>query len=323
MTILTNNTGHRRVPRASWARLALALASCLCCVAAHAQQDPADPPVQAASGTPPAPKPEIVEIALQGAATFGGDVNMVTDVFKPAGPGPFPVLLFSHGRAGNAVDRSKLTRPIPSDQVSFWLGKGYAVVAPIRVGYGATGGPDAEANGVRFDTEGRCVGRPDFRGTAEAAGKTVVATLAWLRSQPWADTQRVILEGQSVGGFATVAAAAHKPDGVLAFINFAGGTGGNPGRSPGHGCDPDQLTDLYTEFGKTTSIPNIWIYAENDQYWGADAPKAWHAGFAKGGSKTLFVQAPPVSDGDGHGLSRHAPRLWAPYLNGFLDSIGK
>lgn len=317
MTSPSNNT------RASWASLALVLATSLCCVTAHAQEDPADPPVQVASGARPAPKPEIVEIALKGAATFGGDVNMVTQVFKPAGPGPFPVLLFSHGRAGSAVERSKLTRPIPADQVRFWLGKGYAVVAPIRVGYGSTGGPDAEANGARFDTDGRCVGRPDFRGVADAAGKAVAATLGWLRSQPWADTHRVILEGQSVGGFATVAAAAHKPDGVLGFINFAGGTGGNPERSPGRGCDPDQLTALYTEFGKTTSIPNVWIYAENDQYWGADAPKAWHAGFAKGGSKTLFVQAPPVGDGDGHGLSRHAPQLWAGYLNDFLDSMGK
>ena len=304
------------------ARIALVLACSLCAGAAHAQDD-AEPPVQAASPARPALKPDVVEIAVKGAGTFGGDVNMVTQVFKPAGAGPFPVLLFSHGRAGTNAERAKLTRPIPADQARFWLGKGYAVVAPIRVGYGATGGPDAEVNGAKFDNEGRCLSRPDFRGAAEAARKPVAAALEWVRAQPWADAHRVILEGQSVGGLATVAAAARKPDGVLAYINFAGGAGGSPERSPGHGCDPDQLAALYTEFGATTAIPNVWIYAENDQYWGADAPKAWHAGFAKGGSKTTFVQAPPVSDGDGHGLSRHAPRLWSRYLNEFLDSLGK
>ena len=39
------------------------------------------------------------------------------------------------------------------------------------------------------------------------------------------------------------------------------------------------------------------------------------------GSRTNFVHAPAVADGDGHGLSRHAPRLWAPYVEAFLATI--
>lgn len=265
--------------------------------------------------------PALVDIPMKGAGTFGGDVNMITQVFKPQGDGPFPVLLFSHGRAGTDADRSKLTRPIPSDQARYWVNRGFAVVAPIRAGYGATGGPDAEANGVRFDSEGRCKGRPDFRGQADAARQAVMGALNWIRAQPWADSRQIVLEGQSVGGLATVAAAAQRPDGVVGYINFAGGAGGNPERSPGRGCDPDQLTALYSEYGRTTTIPNLWIYAENDQYWGADSPKAWHAGFAKGTSRTTFVQAPAVADGDGHGLARHAPRLWARYLDDFMASL--
>jgi dienelactone hydrolase len=196
-----------------------------------------------------------------------------------------------------------------------------AVVAPIRPGYGSTGGVDVENSGARFDSNGQCTSRPAYRAMAAAAKKTVGAALAWVQGQPWADGRHVILAGQSVGGLTTVAAAADRPAGVLGYINFAGGTGGNPQLAPGRSCDPEQLTAVYTEFGRTTVLPNLWVYAENDQYWGHDAPKAWHAGFAKGGSRTTFIHAPPVADGNGHALSGHSRSLWAPYVDEFLRSI--
>ena len=294
---------------------------CLGAGTAFAQDDTTAEFAASASAPTAAPKPEIAQIPMRGAGSLGGDVNMVTQVFKPPGSGPFPTLVFSHGRAGSGTERAQLTRPISTNQVRYWLGKGYAVVAPIRVGYGATGGPDAELNGARFDSDGQCRSRPDFRSAADAGSKAVLATVDWLHAQTWADVRHIVLEGQSAGGLATVAAAARRPAGVIAYINFAGGAGGNPERSPGRSCDPDQLTAIYTELGQTTVIPNLWIYAENDQYFGADAPVAWHAGFAKGGSRTRFIHAPPVADGDGHGLSRHATRLWAGYLNEFLGSV--
>lgn len=247
---------------------------------------------------------------------------MVTQVFKPAGDGPFPVVVFSHGRAGEAFDRARLSRPVAAEQVSYWLSKGMAVVAPIRPGYGATGGADVESAGARFDALGQCTSRPDYRRMASAAKATMHAALAWLQGQPWADKQRIVLAGQSVGGLATVAVAADRPAGVVGYINFAGGTGGNPQLAPGKSCDAEQLKDVYTEFGKTTTLPNLWVYAENDQYWGHDAPKAWHAGFAAGGSRTTFIHAPPVADGNGHALSGRSRSLWAPYVDDFLRSIG-
>jgi dienelactone hydrolase len=277
----------------------------------------------ASAATKGAPvEPEIVAIALQGAGAFGGDIGMVTQVYRPAGLGPFPVLVFSHGRPGaDPGTRDRLMHPIPSRQVAYWLGKGFAVVAAIRPGYGPTGGADAELNGARFDHVGTCTSKPAYRNVAEAATKAIRAVLEWVRAQPWADAQHIVLEGQSVGGFATVALAAAHPAGVIGYVNFAGGAGGNPQRAPGRSCDPEQIGALYAEFGKTTTLPNLWVYAENDQYWGPEAPTSWHAAFANGGSPTRFVHAPPVADGDGHGLSRHARSLWAPYLDAFVASL--
>jgi dienelactone hydrolase len=269
----------------------------------------------------PLPAGETVAISVPHAGVFGGTLTMTAQVFRPAGDGPFPVVVFSHGRAPDAVDPLPPEVGVSRAQLRYWLARGNAVVSPIRPGYGATGGPDDENNGAHFNNLGRCTTTPDFRRAATAAVRSVDATLAWLRTQPWADAHRVLLVGQSMGGLASVASGAHPPDGVVGTINFAGGGGGSPSLSPGHSCDPDQLTRLYGEFGRATTVPSLWVYAMNDQYFGPDAPAAWHESFARGGSRTTFVHAPALADGDGHGLSRHAQRLWAPYVDAFLATI--
>jgi dienelactone hydrolase len=269
-----------------------------------------------------APLPEPVTVTLAVREADGVDARMLTSYFLPPGAGPFPVVVFSHGRAPGVSGRAAMTLGVSRSQLHYWLDQGVAVVSPLRPGYGASTGGDVERSGVRHDAQGRCTTTPDYSKTADAASLTVTAALAWLRGQPWADASHVLLVGQSVGGLTTVAAGARNPPGVVGYINFAGGSGGNPERSPGVSCDPDQITRMYAAYGRTTTLPSLWIYAANDQYWGADVPRAWHAAFARGGSPTSFVQAAAVADGDGHGLSRHAESLWSGDVDGFLARIG-
>ena len=252
----------------------------------------------------------------------GADARMAVAVFRPGGPGPFPVVVFSHGRDPAPAGRASLALGVNRAQVVFWLARGVAVVAPVRPGYGANGGADVEDTGSRFDRAGHCVGSPDFRRSAEAAARSVAATLDWLHGQPWADPNSVLLVGESVGGLATVAAAAQALPGVVGYVNFAGGNGGNAERSPGASCDSDQLTALYADYGQATRVPNLWVYALNDEFWGAVEPRDWHAAFARGGSPTTFVQAPAVPAGDGHELSRYTPILWGPAVDAFLARLG-
>lgn len=266
--------------------------------------------------------PETVSIALKGEGLFGGDVDMVTHVFKPTISPPYPVVVYSHGRAGDQVSRLKLVRPVAAEQVGYWLSRGFAVVAPIRPGYGATGGSDKEATGVSYEINGQCSRAPDFKRPAEQGKKAIRATVQWLQSQPWADAHRIVLAGQSVGGFLTVSAGAENLPGVIGYVNFAGGAAGDPIRSPGKSCFPEMLAAFYTEAGKTTTVPNVWIYALNDQYWGAEAPRAWFAGFSSGATAAKFIPAPAVEDGNGHALSGHPRALWSPYLDAFVDSLG-
>ena len=254
----------------------------------------------------------------------GRAARMVVTWFLPRnkGPGPWPVVVFSHGRDPSAGARAGLSIGVSHAQLLFWLARGVAVGSPVRPGYGASGGADLEDEGIRVDRDGHCVGHPDFRWTADASARSVEATLAWLQTQAWADARDVLLAGQSTGGLTTVAAGARQLPGVVGTINFAGGAGGNRERSRGASCEPGQVAELFADYGRSTTVPNLWIYALNDEFWGADAPRDWHAAFARGGSPTRFVQAPPLSDGRGHELSLHAFALWAPEVDAFLAQLG-
>jgi dienelactone hydrolase len=133
---------------------------------------------------------------------------------------------------------------------------------------------------------------------------------------------RVLLVGQSTGGLTTIAAVATNPEGVVGGINFAGGMGGNPPGSLGKSCRPELLTALYGQFGKTTRVPTLWLYAENDLFWGADAPKRWFDSFKSGGSDATFVQTPPVPDVvNGHSLVFTGEPLWRPSVDSFLRKL--
>lgn len=263
------------------------------------------------------PVPDIVKVTAKGLGFGGGDVDIQTHVFKPAGSGPFPVMLFSHGRSGDQVERANLKNPLAFGHVRYWLNKGYAVVAPVRVGYGETGGTDRENSGARYDSNGSCTSRPDHANTANAAMRSTQPVLDWIREQSWAQKDRILLEGQSVGGLTTVALCAKNPPGVVGCINFAGGAGGDP-KSMGKMCSPELLGQLMAQYGKTTKVPNIWLYAENDMYWGGESPKIWHKDFVLGGSSTELITTPAVPSADGHLLMYRGGAMWSTPLNTWL-----
>ena len=275
-----------------------------------------------AATDPKPPQSQDSKIRVSNAGAFGGDTEMLAKVFVPDGAGPFPVVVFSHGRPGDGVDRQNLTEPIPLGHVRFWQREVYAVVAPIRPGYGETGGTDGERSGASYDAFGVCRAQPDFETPAKNAVRAVLAAIEWVRAQPWAAKDRILLVGTSMGGVATVATAATNPPGVIAYINFAGGEGGSPQRSPGKSCGVAQMESLMAKFGQSTKVPNLWLYAANDLYWGADAPKVWHAAFAAGGSPTRFVQTSPVPNHDGHLLMRYGGALWTGYVEEFVKTLG-
>jgi dienelactone hydrolase len=266
------------------------------------------------------PQTERVTIALPAHDGYGA-ISMQALLYKPEGKGPFPTVLYSHGRAGKPEERAALKNPINPAHAQFWLDRGVAVLAPIRPGYGPTGGEDRESSGARITASNECSGAPNVERSADQAVFAVNSALQWLRQQNFVAKNKILLEGQSVGGMTTVHLASQNPQGVVGFINFAGGTAGYPDKRPGQSCAVDQLRELFRKDGQKTRLPNLWLYAQNDQYWGEQAPRLWHQAFAKGGSKTKFVQTGPVPAADGHMLITRGRNLWSEPLLAFLAEV--
>lgn len=264
------------------------------------------------------PRPEIVVLPL----SIDGSVRqVVTHIYRPQGAGPFPLIIFSHGRAPRQADREKLQSPVLVGHANYWLRKGVAVVAPVRPGYGETGGADREHSATRWKN-GVCVADPDFTRVARKGSEVVAAVHAWTIQQPWVRKDRILLEGQSMGGLTTVAASALNLGGVIAEVNFSGGSGGSPDVSPGKSCKAENLTRTYAELGRLVKVPSLWLYAENDQFWGAEEPRRWHQAFKAGGSDIEFIQTGPLPDHDGHALLNYGGRMWAVPLDAFVHKVG-
>jgi dienelactone hydrolase len=270
------------------------------------------------------PVPETLQIPLPmaSASSASAPQTMAAQVFKPPGQGPFKVLLYAHGRAAYARERARLLRPIHARHVQYWLRKGYAVVAPIRPGYGITGGADQESSGVGYSASGQCIRQPTPANLAIHASQAMRAALDWARQQPWARADHIVLEGQSGGGLATVALCATNAPGVKACINFSGGAGGDPQHAPRQVCAPEKIAALMQQYGTTTQAPSLWLYAPNDLYWGAEAPVQWHSAFTQAAAATqstaaTFYQSPAIGS-DGHSLQRAGSKQWAPVLDAWL-----
>ena len=90
----------------------------------------------------------------------------------------------------------------------------------MRRGRGASDGEHAEH-------EGACLHETLNPGLMRGI-EDVDAAMAYVRAQPWADSDRVVIAGQSRGGILSVAYAAERPGVVRAVINFAGGWTSGP-----------------------------------------------------------------------------------------------
>lgn len=262
-------------------------------------------------------------VPLEGAGVFGGTLNMEAEVFKPSGDGPFPVMVYAHGRSGTQQERSALREVIPRQYLDFWLSRGFAAVGVARPGYGRTGGSDKEIPGHTWDNSGRCSGNFNPERVADNAATAIRATIAWVKQQPWAKQGAIVVTGNSVGGMTAVAVGAKPPEGLTAIINFAGGTGGNPSLAPARSCMPERITDLYAKLGANSRTPNLWLYAQNDLFWGSETPKTWHAAYVNAGAQnSTFVMTAATPSPDGHDLIFLGRPLWEPKVDEFLKTLG-
>jgi len=198
-----------------------------------------------------------------------------------------------------------------------WVRRGYAVVVPVRRGYGASGG---EHFG---DAYGRC-SRPDFRRAGEGAALDLLATVEWAKAQRDLDANRWLLVGQSAGGFASIYAASKRPGGLAAVLAFSPGRAAGQDMPPGEPCASERMAELFASIAPQISVPVLWFYAENDERIGTRVQKLWFERFRMAGGRGELVVVPPFSERGGHGLfpSSAGTPIWTAAVATFFKSQG-
>lgn len=236
---------------------------------------------------------------------------LVTIFYEDSVDAPRPLAIVNHGR-GTARERKALGQAAYRD-ISRWLVKrGFLVAVPTRIGYGVTGGPDIEETGS--------CGNTSYASAYAASAAQTMTVIDYLSGWEEVDKDRIAVLGLSAGGTTAIAIAAMDRPGVKAAINFAGGGGGRPKSHPGEPCSPQAMTRLFADYGKTARIPTMWIYSENDEYFGAKLPRQWFEAFRAAGGKGEFVALPPYPGG-GHGIFTKAPEWWQPKVEAFLAPL--
>ena len=172
---------------------------------------------------------------------WGAKVVDASQVFKPAGPGPFPVALILHGCGGKT--------PFLEAYAQTAVDAGYAAIVVDSLKPRGLSTLDAKllvCTGVRL------------HGLKRAAD--LFAVLAWLEGQAWADASSVFLAGWSHGGWTIM-------DGYAIGENAARATGLAD-------ADPSRLRTQVR--GALLVYPFAGYPAlTTRQGWGGAGPKVW------------------------------------------------
>jgi dienelactone hydrolase len=242
------------------------------------------------------------------------NVSMRATVFRPPGPGPFPLVVINHGSADYFEFRENYLMPTFEAASSWFVQHGFAVVVPQRPGHGETGGSYLEGSGGCDDA--------DFRKAGLAAAAGIRGAVDYMRAQPFIRKSGVLLVGHSAGAWGALALASR--DGGLAsgVINFAGGLGGHSYGVARRNCSPDRLVAVAAEFARTTRVPTLWIYTQNDSFFEPSLSKGMADAYRKAGGAIDYHLLPAFGE-EGHYFvhSPDAVPIWAPLVERFIAKL--
>ena len=241
-------------------------------------------------------------------------INLAATEYRPEGTGPFPAIVLSHGSPGTPAERVGYTAKFAVASAVFvkW---GFVVLNPLRRGYGKTGGVWEEGFGT-------CNG-PFYVEAGLESAKDIRAGVAYLRERPSVDPDRIVLVGQSAGGWGSLAAASEGDLPIRGVINFAGGRGGKQGGITNNNCAPDRLVAAAGMLGKRTKVPTLWLYTANDQFFAPELSRRMYEAFTQGGGSAAYHLLPAIGT-DGHSLItlKNGVALWQDKVAAFLREIG-
>jgi len=124
-----------------------------------------------------------------------GTLRIAAYLYRPAGEGPFPLVVYNHG---SRVGAERQPRPFP-DQAQLFLSAGYAVLVAERRGYGASDGPTV-AEDVGNETGPQLIAR------LQEETDDVLAAVDYVKTLRFVDSDQLGVVGWSFGGIVTMLA---------------------------------------------------------------------------------------------------------------------
>jgi len=234
------------------------------------------------------------------------DIALETTVFKPDGAGPFPMIVFNHGKLPGNAHAQPRNRPIALARE--FVRHGYVVVVPNRRGFAGSGG-DYTGHGCNVEANGF------------GQARDVAATVAYMSQQPYVDKTHIVVAGTSHGGLTTMAYGARDAiaaPGVRGLINFSGGL-----RQDECAGWQKNLVSAFGAYGEHVRLPSLWLYGDNDSVWQGDLSAQMYSAFVAHGAHADMLDFGSYKS-DAHRLvgDRDGVQVWWPRVKAFLAQIG-
>jgi dienelactone hydrolase len=233
-------------------------------------------------------------------------------VWRPAGAGPFPAVLFNHGSYGAsdslAVSQSRVLG-------SLFARHGYVFLVLFRQGIGLSRGQgtaDGEQMARALAADGDAGrNRVQLQLLKGEELDEAIAGLAFVRALPYVDRARTAVVGHSFGGSLTLLLAARDST-VRAAVTFSP-AGFSWGRSP-------RLRERLLSAVNRTTVPIMFIHAAND--YSTASGQALAAEMRRVGKAHALELYPAVgtTTNEGHNLIFLKVSAWERDMFRFLDA---
>jgi len=240
----------------------------------------------------PAPAAEPREVTFP-----SGQLALHGFLYRPPGAGPFPAVVYSHGS-----ERQPGAKP---EIGNFFSDNGYALFTPHRSGHGRSP-PDRQVDAL-YDQGARGI-----VALHELHLDDTMAAIAYARSLPYVDPDRVAVAGCSYGGIQTLLAA-EKGAGLRAAAAFAAAAESWSRSRP--------LQSRLLAAVRAARAPVLFIQAEND--YNLTPSLVLAEAMENSGKPHKRVIFPPYgqSHQEGHGgFCFQATRVWGAEVLSFLGA---
>ncbi len=243
------------------------------------------------------------------------EVQLVGRVCRPDEAARLPVVVINHG-APSDPELTPQMQPADCDSepARWFMERGYVVVFALRRGFGGSTGPIVENIGA--------CSNPNYIGAGLRSASDVDAIVKYATHLPYTLPTGAIVIGQSTGGWAVTGYNTSEHPEVVAMISMAGGRGAHAYGIANEICRPEQLLTAVKRFGETSKAPALWIYAQNDSFFGPNLVAQMVGVYQHTGAQLAVAQVGPYG-ADGHGLffGPSGSNIWGPIIEGYLATL--